>query len=59
MFYKFHPKSRADWDQKASAALGFIKVTLGKKPHITLTKPQFLKNVFKKPRNLYKILILI
>jgi hypothetical protein len=39
---------RVDWGQKASATIGFTKATeaLMKKPHITLTKPQFLKNVF-------------
>jgi hypothetical protein len=33
----------ADWGQKASAAIGFIKATetLRKKLHITLKKPQF------------------
>jgi hypothetical protein len=48
-----------DWEQKASAAIGFIKTTeaLKKiKPHITLKKPQFLKYVFEKPRNPWKSL---
>jgi hypothetical protein len=30
--------------------------TLGKKPHITLTKLQFLENVFKQSRNPWKSL---
>jgi hypothetical protein len=60
--------------QKASAAKGFIKATetLRKKPQITLKSLFSTKNVFKKPRNpsriaqsfkkpryVYKILILI
>jgi hypothetical protein len=33
----------ADWEQKASAAIGFVKAieTLWKKPNIALKKPQF------------------
>jgi hypothetical protein len=39
-------------------AIGYIKATeaLGKKPHITLKKPQFIKNIFKKPCNPWKSL---
>jgi hypothetical protein len=48
----------SDLGQKTSAATGFVKTTetLGKKPHITLTKPQFLRNAFKKPCNPWKSL---
>jgi hypothetical protein len=45
----------ADWVPKASAIIGFTKA-LRKKPHITLTKPQFLKNVFKSTHNPWKSL---
>jgi hypothetical protein len=38
-------KAEADWGQKASVAIGFIKATekLRKKPHITLKKPRNLE----------------
>jgi hypothetical protein len=52
-----------DWDQKASAAIGFIKPTktLRKKPYIALKKPQFHQKCIskalqslKKPQFLWK-----
>jgi hypothetical protein len=50
-FVTEHPYSIAvaDWGQKAYAAIGFTKTieTLVKNPHITLTKPQFLKKCIK------------
>jgi hypothetical protein len=48
----------ANWRQKASTAIGFIKTTeaIRKKPHIPLKKPQFLKNVFERLRNPWKSL---
>jgi hypothetical protein len=43
-YFECNMGSRADWDQKAPAAIGFIKATktLLKKPYIALKKPQFL-----------------
>jgi hypothetical protein len=37
-FFLVHVTAGADWDQKDSAAIGFIKETLWKNPHITLKK---------------------
>jgi hypothetical protein len=59
----------ADWGQKVSAAIGFIKATENwrKKPHIIFKKPPiseqkspfFCGNVLKKPRYPYETFILI